>query len=736
MRVRTEEARTRGENNLTRVDGRPQSRGVWFTTQRLSRKNSRFVTVALAGILLALGGAEDVRAGDPAADAAAPTVTAVAPAEFGAGATITVTGAGFVEGDELLLDAVVLAGVKVSATSISATVPAKAKAGKKLHVRRAKKKLASSDAFTFVGAPKLTSASPKFAAPGETVTFKGSKLAKVTELTLGGKKLAIGEQTDKSIQATVPDGFVTGPVVVKSVGGEGGLKKDYEVFYAPTLAKAEPAAAFEGDAVTIKGDHLAGKVTFKLGSKSLKVPVDAQTDASVATVVPTGAKTGKIKATARGKSAELAADFTVYPTPKLTTVPKEVGAPGELKVSGKNLDAVTTWKLGELELTPADGATGGKVVLVVPPEAATDLPLVAVTQGREFASKKPVGIIKLPVVHGLAYWPGAKAKTVDGVIRGEDFSDKTKFTLGGKALKTTFVSTDRVEFAAIKPPAAVAALKAKAGKFTGAPVDVDGAAGGYRVGPDALASAQPGGLQDYDVFAAQLDLEASDHLLTEATAALQASPDAATVAGLGLRIGHDLQRVALAQAAVCGGMKAGKGKTEVAANVAAGEVLRTSQKHAVALAGGLEKLWATLTPDGLATAGLTDVDAAVASAAANQAKVQSACKGKFHGSGQLVTDASVTVKLELDKLYRPAIVAAFGDVLAKGKSWAAVEKDVNERLTVIADSRRKVWQDALKASKGAVEAAPKGAATGKGATGDKHVEPKAKPKSTGKGKGG
>jgi len=692
-------------------------------------------SLALAGLLLTPAAASTVRAADPPAAEATPTLTGVSPGEFGAGAAITVSGSGFVEGDVLLLDAVALEDVKVAGGTITATVPARAKAGKKLHLKRANKKVAVTDAFTFVGAPKLTAASPKFAAPGETVTFKGSKLAKVTSLTLGGKPLTIGEQTDKAIKATVPDGFATGPVVVKSVGGEGGLKKDYEVFYAPTLASVEPAAGFEGDAITVKGAHLAGKVKLKLGSKSLKL--GEQTDAAVKTTVPKSAKSATIKATARGKSAELAGEFTVHPTPKLTTVPKEVGAPGELKVSGKHLDAVTGWRLGQVALTPAAPATGTKVVLTVPPEAPTDQPLVAVSQARDFASKKPVSVVKLPVVHGLAFWPDAGAgKLVDGVIRGEDFSDKTKFTLAGKPLKTTFVAADRVEFSGLKPPKGAVELKAKAGKLAGAPVAVDGAAEGYRVGAAELAGLQPGGLQGYDVNAAQLDLEASGHLLTELQNAGQGAPDGARVAFLGLRAGQDLQRIGLAQAAVCAGMKDGKGKEQAAANQAAGELLRASQRHAVALAAGLEKMWGTLGPDALATAGLGDVDAAVASAAAAHAKVQAACKNKFHGSGQLVSDASTTIKLDYDKLYRPAIVAAFEDVLARGKNWAAVEKDVNARLTVIADARRKVWQDALKASKG-VEAAAAGGVTGKGAKGDKHVDPKGKPKTnTGKGKQG
>jgi hypothetical protein len=710
---------------------------VWCTSLRLTRKNAAhdrsprrlLLSLALLAAPLALAGPQAARAAEPAAEPA-PALTAVAPAEFGAGATITVTGSGFVEGDELLLDSKVLTDVKVTATGITATVPEGAKAGKKLTLRRGKQKPASTDAFTFVKAPKLTSASPKFAAPGETVKFKGSNLAKVTELTLAGKPLAIAAQTDKAIEATVPEGLQTGPVAVKSVGGTGGLKKDYEVFYAPTLAAAEPAAAFEGDPVVLKGAHLDGKVKFKLGGKPLKVSEQAAAQASV--TVAKGAKSGTITAKARGKLGELAAPFTVHPTPKLTAVPREVGAPGELKVSGKHLDAVTTWRLGQVELTPAQAATGGKVLLVVPPGAPGDQPLVAVSQGREFTSKKPVGVVMLPVVHGLAFWPDDGGEGVDGVVRGADFSEKTKFTLAGKPLKTRFVAADRVEFSLARPPKGRAELKAKAGKLAGAPVTVDGDAGGYRVAAAELAGLSPGQLQDYGVAAAQLDLEVSQHLLGEAEAAAPQA-EVARTAALGLRLGQDLQRVALAQAAVCATMTAGKGKDQAAANGAAGETLRVSQRHAQSLLGALEKLWKPLGPDALASAGLAEADAAVAAAAAAQAKVQAACKNKYHGSGQLVTEAATTVKLDVDKLYRPAILGAFAEVLAKGKSWAQVEKEVGDRLAAFPAGRRKLWTDTLKATKGAVEAGAAPQVTGKGAKGDKHVDPKGKPKGTGKG---
>ncbi len=116
--------------------------------------------------------------------------------------------------------------------------------------------------------------------------------------------------------------------------------------------------------------------------------------------------------------------------------------------------------------------------------------------------------------------------------------------------------------------------------------------------------------------------------------------------------------------------------------------------------------------------------------------MQAACKNRFHGEGKLVTEASATVTLDVPRLYNPAILAAFADVLAQGKSWTAVEKAVAERLAALPASRRKALQDVLKASKAAVEAAASGGVTGKGAKGDKHVETQGKPSgNAGKGKG-
>jgi hypothetical protein len=694
------------------------------------------VGAAIASVMW-IGASAPVHAAPAAESAAAATLSKVEPAEYGAGATITITGTGFQEGDVVLLDSVALADVKITPTQISATVPAKAKSGKALILRRGKTKLATIEqAGAFAAAPKLTSAAPKFAAPGEAVTLKGKGLDRVKALTIAGETVKIDEQTATSLKFTAPSGK-TGPLVVKGAGGEAALKKDYEIFYAPALAAAEPSAGFEGDSVVLKGAHLEA-AKFKLGKKPLKASEQAEAQAKV--TIAKGAKTGPLRAEARKKGSEV--QFTVHPTPALTSVPKEVGAPGSLKVSGKNLDAVTTWRLGQVQLTPEAPASATKVTLALPDDAPGDQPLVAVSQGREFASKKPVVVLRTPVVDALAFWPGPEGKGVEGEIRGRELSSATKFTLGGKPLKTTFVDATRVTFALpAAPKPAEIELSAKTGKYKGPAIAVDGAGGGYSLAAGKIDAVLGG--EGYAAGAIALDLEVGERQPGRGAEALKAagraasSPEGqATLAATGKQIALDLRRFSAAQAALCRAMTAGKTKEQADANAALGEQLRASGRRLGDLAGQLKELWSDVPLAGTeaaAAGGLAEVDAEVAAAIAARAKVDAACKGKFVGSGKLTSDAAQVAKVDLEGPYKAAILAVFTKVLAKGKTWPAVEADVSARLQPFAGARRTFWQGVLKASKQAVEAKPASTPTGKGATGDKHVDPKGKPKG-GKGK--
>lgn len=686
--------------------------------------------------------------GDPTSaggGAEAATIDAVEPAEFGAGASITVRGAGFVAGDELRLDGKALERVEVAGDRITGFVPEKASKGKKLTVHRGGKAIATATTFAFVPAPKVSSAKPAFAAPGEVVTLKGKGLDKVSALALGGAELKIDAQDAQSLTFTVPPGAQTGELTVRGVGGQGGLKKPYEIFYAPVLAGVTPSAAFEGDQVLLEGEHLVGegkgKVTYRLGSKSLKV---AETGAKGVTVtIAKGAKSGPMSAEARKKRSTLAAEFKVQPTPALTKVPANVGAPGTLAVGGKNLDVVTTWRIGQVVLTPEPGGSATKVSLLVPADASGSAPLEAEAFGRPFASKKAVTVVRAPVVLALSFAPAKKG--VEGVIRGEHLTAETKVKIGGKAAKIAYVDPTRLTFALAAAPSGEQQVMATTGKIAGLPLTFDGDAEGYRhsfTRLDALLGAPPA---DYPAVAVETDVEQSRATLPESAQELQAlaaqAADPKARAGIddrGLRIAYDLKRMLIAERALCEAMA--PGKANAAANAVAGEALRAASKRSSELVGALGSLWQGLPADVVLTSGdgglvLEQVDQNVAAALAAEAAVAKACAGKFHGD-KVASDAAQTASAGLDKLYDRALLAAFGSALTRGKSWAEVEKPISARLAAFAPARAAAVKKVLQASKKGVEAGEGKRPTGKGARGDKNVEPKGKPQSNKPGKQG
>jgi hypothetical protein len=666
-------------------------------------------------------------------DALGPAITAVEPGELAAGATVVVRGSGFAAGDELRLDSVTLEEVKVSAggDQISGTIPAKATKGKTLTVRRGGKAVASSGGFVFVPAPKLSAQKPAVAAPGETVTLSGKALDRVTAVTLGAATAKIEGQSASKLSFVVPEGATTGIVAVSSLGGQAALKKPLEVFYAPTLSGVAPTAVFEGEEVVASGEHLAGsgagKVSFKIGSKALKV-VSAEAG-SARLVAVKGAKSGALVAEARKRKATLEPGLTIHKAPVISSVPGSVGAPGSLTVSGKELADVGSWRLGSATLTPDPSAkaSASKVTLLVPAEASGSATLVATAHGREFASKKEVTVVRAPTLTAIAVRPAKSGS--EGVAIGEHLTAKTTLKVGGKAAKVRSVEGERMTFTlAGAPPKGVAAAVAKTGSFSGAPLEFDGDAAGYRFAASRLAGLLSAPPSDYSLAAVRLDLEQSEALLggvNEARAL--AGSSAGEIQGRGLRLAEDLGRMLVAEQALCASMA--KGKAKAGENTALGEALRATHRRASELVGAIEALWTGLPAEALLSEELRvdEVDAAVVAALAATPRAKTACAGKFHGSS-VVSEASKTIQGDLNPRYEAAMLGAFKNVMDQGKTYADVKKAVDARLTRFSPARASAWRKTLEASKTLVNAdAGAKKPTGKGASGDKRVEPKGKP---------
>jgi hypothetical protein len=115
--------------------------------------------------------------------------------------------------------------------------------------------------------PKVSSLSPNFGWPGDTVTISGYNFNGLTSVAFEGQNaIILGGATATQVRVVVPDIGRTGAadVVIERVfqspgGGASDLTSDATVYtYAPArpvISSISPASGFAGAAVTITGEH-------------------------------------------------------------------------------------------------------------------------------------------------------------------------------------------------------------------------------------------------------------------------------------------------------------------------------------------------------------------------------------------------------------------------------------------------------------------------------------------------
>jgi hypothetical protein len=107
---------------------------------------------------------------------------------------------------------------------------------------------------------------------GDTVTLRGTNLEIIDKLTIGAKTIPIASKDSKTITFTVPDGTATGVLTVDGPGGPASLKKEYEIFYPPTIKKVTVGKGENEGTLIVKGQHFDASGTyFKLGAAKLKI---------------------------------------------------------------------------------------------------------------------------------------------------------------------------------------------------------------------------------------------------------------------------------------------------------------------------------------------------------------------------------------------------------------------------------------------------------------------------------
>lgn len=191
-----------------------------------------------------------------------PRVTGISVSEGPAagGTSVTITGTGFTGASAVSFGSVPAASFTISGdTSITATSPATGPGTVDVTVASAggTDVTGSSDRFTFVAAPTITSLSPA-SGPlngGNQIVITGTGLAAVTSVDVGGAYAAVLDQSDMAITATAPPGESVDDtaVHVTSIGGTASARYAYTapdvcgpgcVFTSPATASATTGEPF------------------------------------------------------------------------------------------------------------------------------------------------------------------------------------------------------------------------------------------------------------------------------------------------------------------------------------------------------------------------------------------------------------------------------------------------------------------------------------------------------------
>ncbi len=238
--------------------------------------------------------------------ASAPTITSLAPntAVAGAGAFIlTVNGTGFLNTAVINFGATALTTTFVSATQLTATVPAGQTAGTyPVTVTNPGASGGTSGAvnFSVTPAPTLTSLAPSTAAAGSaafTLTATGTNFTASSVISFNGVALATTLVSATSLMATVPASAIatagTVPVTI-TTSAPGGTTSNAVNFVitapvaAPTVTSFSPARAVTGVGftLTVSGTNLVAGTTINFNGNSYTGTIVGTSGTSYTVVIP------------------------------------------------------------------------------------------------------------------------------------------------------------------------------------------------------------------------------------------------------------------------------------------------------------------------------------------------------------------------------------------------------------------------------------------------------------------
>lgn len=332
-----------------------------------------------------------------------PMIEHIEPTAGSPGTRVRIVGRGFQRSYRVLFNERPVQPVEVLPERITVVVPEGAQTGRWVLANNGDE--VESETFRVTEAqpaPAVTAIEPSAAAPGAEVTLRGENFAaRPTDNTvrIGVLPMVVRSGDTNTLRVIVPDGAQTGPVFVRTLGGEARSAATLTVSDRLLVREFTPAAVAPGGHVTLRGSGFAptpagNRVTINnLAARVLRAMAT-----EIEIEVPLAARSGTI-AVAVGTASryETSRQLFVGPAPVIRAFEPAQGAVGArvtlrgtqfgsdaarvtVAFGGRNA-TVNTVAPQEAVVTVPDGAASGRIAITVngvgPVDSATDFTVLA-----------------------------------------------------------------------------------------------------------------------------------------------------------------------------------------------------------------------------------------------------------------------------------------------------------------------------------------------------------------------
>ena len=296
-------------------------------------------------------------------------------------------------------------------------------------------------------APSISKLDPSSGLVDANLTIEGSNFGSSSgTVTFNGTTASTTSWASHEIQTKVPSGATTGPVVVRTSGGQSSAGVAFTVTLpAPVISRLDPDSGLVDASVTIEGSNFgtsSGTVTFN-GTTASTTSWDSN---EIQTSVPSGATTGPVVVRTSGGQSSAGVSFTVtLPAPVISRLDPDSGlVDASVTIEGSNFGtssgtvtfngttaSTTSWDSDEIQTRVPDGATSGAVV-------------VRTAGGQSSAGVAFTVTIPAPVISRLD--PNSGLVDANVTIEGSNFGRQTgSVTFNGTTASTTSWDADEIQ---------------------------------------------------------------------------------------------------------------------------------------------------------------------------------------------------------------------------------------------------------------------------------------------------